>query len=51
MNLFKIFERFNSEKKLPSKEYLYEEFYRRSSTENPPYSNFFELGAIYNKKV
>jgi hypothetical protein len=33
MKLFKIFERFNSEKKLPSKEYLYKEFYRR--TEKP----------------
>lgn len=30
MKLFKIFERFNSEKKLPSKEYLYKEFYRRT---------------------
>ena len=29
MKIFKIFERFNSEKKLPSKEYLYKEFYRR----------------------
>lgn len=33
IKLFKIFERFNSEKNLPTKDYLYEEFYRR--TEKP----------------
>ena len=44
MNLFKIFERFNSEKKLPSKEYLYEEFYRR--TEKPLW---FHSKKFYNE--
>jgi hypothetical protein len=44
MNLFKIFERFNSKKKLPSKEYLYEEFYRR--TEKPLW---FHSKKFYNE--
>ena len=30
IKLFKLFNRFNSEKKFPTKEYLYEEFYRRT---------------------
>ena len=44
MNLFKIFERFNSDKKLPSKEYLYTEFYRR--TEKPLW---FHSKKFYNE--
>lgn len=44
MKLFKIFEKFNSEKKLPSKEYLYEEFYRR--TEKPLW---FHSKKFYNE--
>jgi hypothetical protein len=44
MKLFKIFEIFNSEKKLPSKEYLYEEFYRR--TEKPLW---FHSKKFYNE--
>ncbi len=44
IKLFKIFERLNSEEKLPTKEYLYKEFYRR--TEKPLW---FHSKKYYNK--
>ena len=44
MKLFKIFERFNSDKKLPSKDFLYKEFYRRS--EKP---QWFHAKKFYNE--
>jgi hypothetical protein len=44
IKLFKLFNKFNSEKKLPTKEYLYEEFYRR--TQKP---SLFRSRKFYNE--